>query len=73
MADPQYQALKSIVAVPDDDLGQVRMQNVLFRMLGTPGRVRFAGRRVGQDNEQVYGELGIGPERLAELKAEGVI
>ncbi len=73
MRDPQFQALQSIVSVPDEDLGQVKMQNVLFRLLGTPGQIRWAGRRLGQDNQAVYGELGIGPERLAELKARGAI
>jgi len=71
--DPQYQALQSIIAVPDPELGQVRMQNVMFRMSRTPGEIRWAGRPPGADNAEVYGELGISPQRLAELKAEGVI
>jgi crotonobetainyl-CoA:carnitine CoA-transferase CaiB-like acyl-CoA transferase len=49
------------------------MQNVLFRMSGTPGQVRWPGRKIGQDNEGVYAEIGIGPERLAELRARGVV
>jgi len=49
------------------------MQNVLFRMLGTPGRVRWSGRRLGQDTEAVLGELGMPPERIAELRARGVV
>ncbi len=73
MRDPQYQALESIISLPDEDLGQVKMQNLLFRMTGTPGRIRWAGRRVGQDNDTVYAELGISPRRLAELKAKGVV
>jgi crotonobetainyl-CoA:carnitine CoA-transferase CaiB-like acyl-CoA transferase len=73
MNDPQYRALDSIVSVPDDDLGQVKMQNVLFRMAETPGRIRWAGRRLGQDNEAVYGEIGVSPERIAELHEMGVI
>jgi crotonobetainyl-CoA:carnitine CoA-transferase CaiB-like acyl-CoA transferase len=74
LEDPQYRALGSIVSVDDEDLGSLRMQNVIFRMLGTPGAVRFAGRRVGQDNRLIYGErLGLSAERLAELAEEGVI
>jgi crotonobetainyl-CoA:carnitine CoA-transferase CaiB-like acyl-CoA transferase len=73
MKDPQYRALHSIIDVPDEDLGQVKMQNVLFRMLGTPGQVRWAGRGVGQDNAQVYAELGVSTERLAELRAQGIV
>jgi formyl-CoA transferase len=73
LRDPQYQALQSIIEVPDEELGQVKMQNVMFRMLGTPGRVRWPGRKLGQDNEAVYAELGVGPERLVELRAQGAI
>jgi formyl-CoA transferase len=73
MADPQYQALNSIISVPDEELGPMKMQNVLFRMLGTPGKVRWTGRRLGQDNAEVYGELGVSAERLQDLKARGIV
>src|SRR5712692_4543350 len=71
--DPQFAALESIITVPDEELGPLKMQNVLFRMLGTPGRVRWSGRRLGQDTEAVLGELGIPPEQVAELRARGVV
>ena len=36
--------------------------------------IRFAGRRLGQDNEQVYRDrLGLDPARIAQLRAEGAI
>ncbi len=73
MRDPQFQALQSIISVPDEQLGQVKMQNVLFRLSETPGAIRWTGRTLGQDNESVYGELGITPAQLAELKAKHVI
>jgi formyl-CoA transferase len=50
------------------------MQNVLCRLAGTPGGIKWAGRALGADNEAVYGEwLGLDRERLAGLKAQGVI
>ncbi len=74
MADPQYQALKTFVTVEDDDLGPMKMQNVIMRMLNTPGKIKFTGRGVGHDNDKVYRELlGLTRERLAELKAMEVI
>jgi crotonobetainyl-CoA:carnitine CoA-transferase CaiB-like acyl-CoA transferase len=73
MRDAQYQALESIISLPDDELGQVKMQNVLFRMLGTPGKVRWSGRRLGQDNDEVFSELGVSAERLADLRSRGVV
>lgn len=71
--DEQYEALGSLTTVMDEDLGPLKMQNLLFRMTGTPGGVRWAGRRIGQDNESVYSELGIDGERLASLKSRGVV
>ncbi|HEY3062841.1 MAG TPA: CoA transferase, partial [Chloroflexota bacterium] len=66
--DPQYAALDSIISVPDEDLGPLKMQNVLYRMLGTPGQVRWSGRRLGQDTDAILGELGLPGERVAELR-----
>jgi len=73
LRDPQYQALGSIVCVPDEDLGSIRMPNVLFRMLDTPGRVRWAGRRLGQDNATIYAQLGLDATELDQLRLSGVI
>jgi crotonobetainyl-CoA:carnitine CoA-transferase CaiB-like acyl-CoA transferase len=74
MNDPQVEALDAITTVQDEDLGPLRMQNLIFRLSESPGAIRFPGRRLGQDNEQVYAErLGLDPARLAELQSEGVI
>jgi crotonobetainyl-CoA:carnitine CoA-transferase CaiB-like acyl-CoA transferase len=71
--DPQYAALESIITVPDEELGPIKMQNVLFRMMGTPGRVRWSGRRIGQDTDTILTELGISPERIADLRMRGIV
>jgi crotonobetainyl-CoA:carnitine CoA-transferase CaiB-like acyl-CoA transferase len=74
MNDPHVQARQAITTVKDEDLGPLRMQNLMFRLSESPGAIRFAGRRLGQDNELVYGErLGLDPERIHELRDEGVI
>lgn len=74
MADPQYQALDSITTVEDAELGPIRMQNVMFRLSATPGRIRFAGRKVGADTEAVLAEwLKIPSERVRELRAKGAL
>ncbi|GHH94821.1 CaiB/BaiF CoA transferase family protein [Streptomyces capillispiralis] len=71
MADPQYQALGTITTVDDPELGPLRMQNVLFRLSGTPGAIRWAGRPHGADTEEVLTGLGLTPDDLAALRAEG--
>ena len=40
---------------------------------GPPGGIRWAGRRKGQDNAEVLGELGYSEEDIAELARRGVI
>jgi crotonobetainyl-CoA:carnitine CoA-transferase CaiB-like acyl-CoA transferase len=71
--DPQYQALDTITSVDDPDFGTLRMQNVMFRLSTTPGGIAWTGHRIGEDNEDVYGELGIEPEELELLANHGAI
>jgi crotonobetainyl-CoA:carnitine CoA-transferase CaiB-like acyl-CoA transferase len=74
MEDPQFEALGSFVSVDDPDLGSVKMQNVMFRMSETPGRIQWAGRGLGEDNHNVYAdELGMSDEQLKSLTEEGVL
>ncbi len=74
LADPQYQALDTITTVPDADFGTLRMQNVLFRLSETPGRIRFAGRVHGADTELVLrARLGLAEREIETLRAAGVI
>jgi crotonobetainyl-CoA:carnitine CoA-transferase CaiB-like acyl-CoA transferase len=72
--DPHIIERDTITTVADEDLGPLKMQNLLFRLLESPGRIRFAGRGLGQDNERIYGErLGLDGDRIAQLHADGVI
>ncbi|MEU8590361.1 CoA transferase [Streptomyces sp. NPDC048664] len=74
MADPQYAALDTITTITDDpELGRLRMQNVLFRLSATPGRIRWAGRPHGADTEAVLTELGLTAPEIAALAAEGAL
>ena len=74
LEDPQYRALESITTVHDSELGDIRMQNVMFRMSETPGEIAWTGRRLGEDNDAVYrGELGLSLEDLEELRLKGVV
>lgn len=68
MNDPQYQALHSLLSVPDPQLGPITMQNVLFRMSGTPGSIRWAGRPIGADTEAILAELGYAKDSIATLR-----
>ncbi|MER7499301.1 CoA transferase [Nonomuraea pusilla] len=71
--DPQYEALGTIVRLPDPDLGTVAMQNVMFRLSETPGAVRWAGRPLGADTDEVLREAGFEAEEIAAMRVAGVI
>jgi crotonobetainyl-CoA:carnitine CoA-transferase CaiB-like acyl-CoA transferase len=73
MQDPQYEALNSIITVNDAELGLTKMQNVLFRLSETPGEIKWSGPTLGEHNEEVYGELGIGKHELDELSEKGIL
>jgi crotonobetainyl-CoA:carnitine CoA-transferase CaiB-like acyl-CoA transferase len=71
--DPQVRALDLITSVDDPDLGTMRMQNVMWRMGRTPGRIRSTGRALGADTAEVLvGELGVSPDELEALRSRGV-
>lgn len=72
--DPQIQALDAITTIADEDLGALRMQNVMFRMDKTPGRIRHGGRRLGQDTEAILaGLLGMTSEEIEKSRRDGAL
>lgn len=54
--DPHFAARNNIAAVPDEELGVIRMQNLAPRLSRTPGRIRHAGSRLGEHTDEVIAE-----------------
>ncbi|KQO10262.1 acyl-CoA transferase [Agreia sp. Leaf244] len=73
LSDPQYAALGTVQSVDDDELGPVKMQNVLFRLSETPGAIRFSGRPHGHDTDEVLDEIGITAQQRAALRERGIL
>lgn len=74
VADPHFRHRKSLVEVPDEDFGTLTMQAVIPRFSDTPGRIRFAGRKLGEDNAEVYGGLlGLTVDEMDALRSKKVI
>jgi crotonobetainyl-CoA:carnitine CoA-transferase CaiB-like acyl-CoA transferase len=74
LEDEHLRARGTFVTVDDPDLGPVTVQAPVAQLTETPGRVDHLGRPLGADNDAVYGDLlGLDPDRLAALRAEGII
>jgi formyl-CoA transferase len=74
LADPHFQARRSIVTVMHKQLGALAMQNVAPRLSETPGEVRHAGPELGEHNDEVLkGILGLDAAAIASLAAAKVI
>jgi crotonobetainyl-CoA:carnitine CoA-transferase CaiB-like acyl-CoA transferase len=73
-ADPHYRARGAIVRAPDPELGTVAMAQAVPRLSQTPGAVRHAGHRLGEDSRTVLrGWLGLDSAALDALQASRVI
>jgi crotonobetainyl-CoA:carnitine CoA-transferase CaiB-like acyl-CoA transferase len=72
--DPHFEAREDIVEIEDEELGTVRMQNVIPKMSKTPGTIKFAGGQLGQHNHEVYRDrLGLTAEEMDRLRESGII
>jgi formyl-CoA transferase len=74
LADDHYRTRESIVEVDTEGYGAVAMQGVFPRLSETPGRVRWAGRGLGADTDDVLRDvLKLPAERVSRLRESGVI
>lgn len=71
--DEHVQSRENIVSVKDDDLGKVKMQNIVPKLSLTPGEIRHTGLDKGEYNDQIYAELGYSEEDIQQFKSEDVI
>ena len=71
--DPQYRALDTFIDVADPELGTIRLQNVMFRLSATPGRIEQAGAPLGAHTDEVLGELGFDLAARDALRDAGAV
>jgi len=72
--DPHYRAREMLVPTPDDDLGSVTLAGVVPKLSATPGTLRWAGRRPGQDTRAFLRDTaGLTDAEIDRLAAEGVV
>lgn len=72
--DPHYKARDMLVEVEDPVLGPVAVAGVVPKLSATPGRLRWAGRGIGDDTAAVLAdELGMDDDEIQRLAADGII
>ena len=72
--DPHFAARAMLAEVGDPSLGTVRLAAPVPRLSETPGAIRHAGRRVGEDTSRVLADVaGASEEEIASLNAAGVV
>lgn len=73
VADPQFQARRAIVQLPDPELGEIAAPCVVPRYSNHGAHTPRSGPGVGEHNQEVYGALGLMAQDLADLSARAVI
>ena len=72
--DPQFAFRNDIIEVESPKFGKFKMQNVVPKMSGTPGEVRWLGADLGAFNHEVLHDmLGYSDEEIEKFKADGTI
>lgn len=72
--DPQVKFREALEYVEYPNVGNVPIPGVIVKMSRTPGSIERRAPKPGENNEEVYGRLlGVSPEELRQLKAEGVV
>jgi crotonobetainyl-CoA:carnitine CoA-transferase CaiB-like acyl-CoA transferase len=73
MEDPHLRARGALIELQDPELGSIPAPAVVPRFVGRASSVPAVGPRTGQDNEAVFGAVGVGPEELERLRSRRVI
>ena len=72
--DPHFQARDMLLKVQHQELGEIVLPGVVPKLSATPGQVRWAGRKTGQDTLAVLTDLaGLSRDEVARLEADGVV
>jgi len=70
----QYRERRFFVEVDHPATGPLTYPGAPFKMSATPWRIRAPAPRLGEHNRRIYGErLGLGPEKIEQLRQQGVI
>lgn len=74
MQDEHYEAREMIADVPVEGIGTLKMPGVMPKFSDTPGKIKWAGPKLGEHNQEIYSELlQISEEELKSLREQEII
>ena len=73
MSHPYIVEREVLVTLPDPEMGELPMHNVVPRLSSTAGAIRSPAPKLGQHNAEIYGAIGVGQRELEELKRAGIV
>lgn len=72
--DAHFKAREMIKEIAEQDIGNVKLANVVPKLSANPGAIRWSGRRLGQDTREVLRTLaGYSDKAIDTLAASGAI
>ncbi|HUX98701.1 MAG TPA: CaiB/BaiF CoA-transferase family protein [Candidatus Deferrimicrobium sp.] len=71
--DPQIQAREMFIDFYDDRVGDIKFIGMPFKLLQTPGRIRFRAPGYGEHTDELLRSLNYTDEEIVQLHKKGVI
>lgn len=69
--DPHFQARDMIVELDVENLGKLKVPGIIPKLSKTPGKIRWAGPKLGEHTEEVLKEkVGLNEKQIAKMKNE---
>ena len=65
---------RSVIQMPDQDLGKVRIPNIAPRFSRTPGKIKYTGKNeIGYDTLDILKEIGYADEEIKDMAKNRII
>ena len=72
--DIHYKERNMIEDVEVKNLGNLKMPGIMPKFSKTPGRIKWAGAKLGEHNQEIYEKMvGLSKEEIKELEEKGII
>ena len=71
--DPHYRARDMVLRQQTRDGHEIEVPGIVPKLMGTPGQVRSAAPKLGDDTDAVLAELGLDAQAIAQLRERKVV